>query len=194
LINIKSTHYIYIFIYLKQKIYNILMATSINYNGRQPNNTSYIKNFVQSSLAGGGGSFFKYETLFGEKLLTTIMDIDVYFPGNLFIGESFYNNYSTYYTGSDKNIKNNIQSISLDDSKKIYDLEPVQFEYKTEIPQNTHFGLIAQDVQPLYPNLVKTNKDNTLFVNYQEFIPLLIQEIKELKKEVKELKEKINNI
>uniref|UniRef100_A0A6C0H6Q9 Peptidase S74 domain-containing protein n=1 Tax=viral metagenome TaxID=1070528 RepID=A0A6C0H6Q9_9ZZZZ len=170
------------------------MATSINYNGRQPNNTSYIKNFVQSSLAGGGGSFFKYAYLFGEKVLTTIMDIDIYFPGNLFIGGSFYNNYGTYFTGSDQNIKNNIIPISLSDSNKIYQLKPVQFQYNSEQNKHTHFGLIAQDIQPIYPNLVHKNKDNTLFVNYQEIIPLLIHELQQLKKENQQLQNYIRNL
>ena len=168
------------------------MATSINYNGRQPNNTAYIKTFTQSSLAGGGSDFFKYATLFGEKLLTTIMNIDIYFPGNLFIGGSFYNNYSTYYTGSDENIKENIVPISLESSEKLYQLEPCQFNYKNDKSNKTHFGLIAQDVQPLFPSLVHSYK-NTLFVNYPEFIPILIQEIKELKLKVDELEKKLAN-
>jgi hypothetical protein len=162
------------------------MSSSTNYNGRQPNNTSYIKTFVDGGGSGsggggggGGGSFFKYAFLFGEKVLTTILDIDVYLPGNLFIGGSFYNYYSTYFTGSDVKLKENIKKI--DDG--VGDLNPVQFNYINDKSKLTHFGLIAQEVKEIYPNLVNKEKD-LLFVNYQEIIPLLIKEIKELKKRI----------
>jgi hypothetical protein len=36
-----------------------------------------------------------------------------------------------------------------------------------------HFGFIAQDVQPIFPNLVYQKDNGLLGVNYPEFIPLI---------------------
>ena len=55
-------------------------------------------------------------------------------------------------------------------------------------------GLIAQDVQEVYPDLVSMNSNTgNLTVNYIGIIAPLIESIKELKQEVEFLKQKINN-
>ena len=58
------------------------------------------------------------------------------------------------------------------------------FDEKSQLFQKKHFGLIAQDLQKIYPDLVYENDNGYLAVNYTEIIPLLIQSIKELKEEV----------
>ena len=54
-------------------------------------------------------------------------------------------------------------------------------------------GLLAQDVQKVFPELVKTANDQhqTLSVNYQGLIPVLINAIKEQQKQINELKNKL---
>ena len=54
-------------------------------------------------------------------------------------------------------------------------------------------GLLAQEVQKAFPELVKqsSDKDGTLSVNYQGMIPVLINAIKEQQKQIDELKELI---
>ena len=66
---------------------------------------------------------------------------------------------------------------SIGDSIGMFDEESILFKKK-------HFGLIAQDLQKIYPDLVYENDNGYLSVNYTEIIPLLIQSIKELKEEV----------
>lgn len=51
-----------------------------------------------------------------------------------------------------------------------------------------HFGLSAQELQEIYPNLVEEGQDGYLSVNYMELVPVLIQCIQELKEEVEELR------
>ena len=58
------------------------------------------------------------------------------------------------------------------------------FDENSLVFQKKHFGLIAQDLQKIYPDLVYENDNGYLSVNYTEIIPLLIQSIKELKEEV----------
>lgn len=51
-----------------------------------------------------------------------------------------------------------------------------------------HYGLSAQELQEIYPNLVLEGQDGYLYVNYTELVPLLIRSIQELKQELDEVK------
>lgn len=61
---------------------------------------------------------------------------------------------------------------------------------EAEMYARRHFGLSAQELQKIYPNLVLKGQDNYLYINYTELVPVLIQCIQELKAEVDELKAK----
>lgn len=50
--------------------------------------------------------------------------------------------------------------------------------------QKKHFGLVAEQLQQVYPDLVYENQQGELCINYIEMIPLLVQSIKELKAEI----------
>lgn len=57
-----------------------------NYNGRQPNNTSYIKNFVEAPTP-QLWMINEYNALPNIEVLTPEPTInDVYIPGNLYVG------------------------------------------------------------------------------------------------------------
>lgn len=51
-----------------------------------------------------------------------------------------------------------------------------------------HFGLNADDIEAVFPDLVYENEDGTKSINYVEMVPLLVQAIGELKAEIAELK------
>ena len=53
-----------------------------------------------------------------------------------------------------------------------------------------HFGIDAEELQKVYPDLVLEGQDGYLSVNYVELVPLLIRSIQELKAELDELKGK----
>lgn len=54
--------------------------------------------------------------------------------------------------------------------------------------QQKHYGLSAQEIREIYPDVVRENQDGTLGVNYIELVPILIRSIQELKAELNELK------
>ena len=62
-------------------------------------------------------------------------------------------------------------------------------KYFNKITNKIEFGLIADEIQEIFPNLVNGDKDDDKLqsVNYIQLIALLI-------KEVKDLKQKINRI
>ena len=51
-----------------------------------------------------------------------------------------------------------------------------------------HFGLDAEELQKVYPDLVLEGQDGYLAVNYVELVPLLIRSIQELKQELDAVK------
>ncbi len=52
--------------------------------------------------------------------------------------------------------------------------------------KNKHYGLIAQELKEIYPNLVTESQDGYLAINYTEIIPLLICSIQELNAKVEQ--------
>ena len=55
------------------------------------------------------------------------------------------------------------------------------------VMEKEHFGLIAQELQEIYPNLVYEKDNGYLAVNYTELVPVLMQAIKELNAKVEQL-------
>lgn len=51
-----------------------------------------------------------------------------------------------------------------------------------------HFGFIAQEVKEIYPELVHTDKDGYMYIDYIGIIPLLVNAISELNTQIAELK------
>ncbi len=136
-----------------------------------------------------------------------------YFSGKVYA-------FSGYYT-SDQKLKQNIRDFTsaLDIINK---LKPKQYEFRQDgnyklmnLPQGSHFGLIAQDVEKVLPDLVNDTKFETAMaqpqsieaalpqaqesgktetqseilefkaLNYTELIPVLIKGIQELNDELK---------
>lgn len=61
-------------------------------------------------------------------------------------------------------------------------------EFNKKEAQKLHFGISAQELQELFPNLVEEGQDGYLSVNYVEMVPILIRSIQELKQEIDALK------
>ena len=98
--------------------------------------------------------------------------------------------YSTtfIYTGSDIRLKANIHPLvnSLSDVMK---LKPVSYIYKSNgMPS---FGVIAQDLEKVYPQLVVQQVDGMKSVNYNGLIGPLIGAVQELKQENDDLRQKL---
>jgi hypothetical protein len=63
-------------------------------------------------------------------------------------------------------------------SEKVHDLRPVTFAYKDDAKGVTHYGLVAEEVAAVYPELVgHTAAGDVQTVKYQELIPMLLNEL-----------------
>ena len=98
--------------------------------------------------------------------------------------------YSTT-TASDENLKKDITTVT-DAVAKVEALKGVTFTWKKN--DNTSAGVIAQDVEKVLPDAVRTVADfdgnDYLAVNYNALISILIESIKELSAKVKVLEAK----
>ena len=92
---------------------------------------------------------------------------------------------------SDARLKSNIISLGSTLAKLLM-IDGKSYTMKTN-ESESKIGLLAQDVQKAFPELVKTTNDSdqTLSVNYQGLIPVLINAIKEQQKQIDELKKLI---
>ena len=97
------------------------------------------------------------------------------------------------YASSDKRLKNEIIPISnpLDKINSIGGYSFVWNSKKQNIYNGKDYGVIAQEIEEILPELVTTRENGYKAVKYDKIISLLIEGIKELSTEVKELKEKL---
>ena len=152
---------------------------------------------ISSAYASGG--------VVGYSINANTYGILGYWSGSAYW--SFYGNNNTYitgtYQGSDERLKENILTLS-GSLSKIGALRPVEFDWKENSDQaksghHRDVGLIAQEVLPIFPNLVKEidarqpdegvekslNEELGKFytIEYTRLIPHLISAIQELKAE-----------
>jgi hypothetical protein len=76
---------------------------------------------------------------------------------------------------------------------KLNTLRAVNFSWKSDETKKEMLGLIAQDVEKVFPQVIDENKDGYMGVRYTELVPVLIAAIQELKAEIDELKQLIKN-
>ena len=94
---------------------------------------------------------------------------------------------------SDKRLKNNISKFH-NALETILKFEGVNFTWKNDKEEEKQYGFIAQNIQEILPELVKTNINDRLSVNYIAMIPILVEAIKEQQNIINKIKEKSNII
>ena len=133
------------------------------------------------------------------------------------------------YTGSDAKLKKNITDVN-DAMSIINKLQPKYYEFRNDgnyakmnLPKGNHFGLIAQDVEKVLPNLVrdmdfetkdaqpkviskdgkeiaqtqsqsKSEEIDFKAVNYTELIPIIIKGMQEQQATIDKQQEQINQL
>ncbi|MCL5772814.1 MAG: tail fiber domain-containing protein, partial [Firmicutes bacterium] len=84
---------------------------------------------------------------------------------------------------SDIRLKKNISTINkaLD---KVLKMRGILFEWKNEKLEGKHYGVIAQEIEKVLPEVVSTDKSGKKYVAYTEIIPVLIEAVKEQQKQM----------
>lgn len=157
----------------------------IGFGGKQPNNTSYIKQYNFFSDLFATISWVYQSSSVGQSNVITPSDqtVNVYIPNDLTVSGTIYNT-------SDSTVKENIEELKREEMDLLLKLKPVKYNFLKDDAKKQHYGFIAQEVEKLFPNLVSQNND-LKNVNYMELIPLLVDKVGELHEKIILLEEKI---
>jgi hypothetical protein len=126
----------------------------------------------------------------GSATVSSLTVTDLAGANDTYTGDGAVNSFTIsaggVFSSSDVRLKTNIQEIprALD---KINLIEGKSYTFKSDQDQQIHFGVIAQDLQRLFPNLVRENEDGYLSVNYLELIPVLIEALNEQHSTIQQL-------
>ncbi|MDC0623412.1 tail fiber domain-containing protein, partial [Flavobacteriaceae bacterium] len=105
-----------------------------------------------------------------------------------FIGSGFYNISDRRFKTNIVSLENSLENILKINAKRYYNI----------VTKTNDIGIIAQDVQSYFPELVREveriDGESRLVVNYAGFVPILIKSISEQQETIKELQEKVDEI
>lgn len=107
------------------------------------------------------------------------------------VGVYIANGATSWTANSDINLKD-IQGYVKNAIDSIMELKAIKFNWKSDVTKNTNIGLIAQEVQKVYPELIDKNTEGYLGVRYTELVPVLVAAIQEQQTQINELKALIN--
>lgn len=107
-----------------------------------------------------------------------------------------------YLQNSDSGAKENIAGI---DSVALNRLNPVSFKWKkNKSPEkavnselsgkDVHFGFLAQEIEKIYPDLVRMDANGVKMVNYTGLLPLIIKNLQQLDDTINEQEATIESL
>ena len=85
------------------------------------------------------------------------------------------------------------ESVEKDETGEVREAYEYLKKDEMKMCSRRHFGIDAEELQKVYPDLVLEGQDGYLSVNYVELVPLLIRSIQELKQQVDELQGKASS-
>ena len=140
----------------------------------------------ETNSATRGNLFVQGKAAIGSLALDS--DNELYVEGDIAAS----GNISAYYS-SDERLKDNVVRIE-DGLSIINQLRPVEYEWNESSPffhlKHNDYGLIAQEVEKVLPNIVGDMKGGYKGIKYEKLIPFLIDSIQQLTKRVEELEGK----
>jgi hypothetical protein len=92
---------------------------------------------------------------------------------------------------SDARLKSNIVALG-PTLISLLQLEAKSYTMKNDTEQKQKIGLLAQEVQKVFPELVSEDNNGMLAVNYQALVPVLINALKELESETSTLESQMS--
>ncbi|GAB5522473.1 MAG: hypothetical protein Roseis2KO_03450 [Roseivirga sp.] len=93
---------------------------------------------------------------------------------------------------SDRRFKKNIRE-EFSEYQKLYDLKIYEYQYKDRDDRQS-FGVMAQELTEVFPDLVLGNEEDGYSVRYTSMIPLLIRAVQDQKQTIESLKEELTEL
>ncbi|HRH26520.1 MAG TPA: tail fiber domain-containing protein, partial [Candidatus Paceibacterota bacterium] len=96
---------------------------------------------------------------------------------------------------SDERLKKDIVTMSTSTMmRKVLALNPVTFRWKSQNTNDLRYGLIAQEVEEVFPDFVTTDERGFKSVSYGSFVPILISAFQDLGTRVDSIEESLAEI
>ncbi len=161
---------------------NVFIGYKAGFSSITENNTLYIDNCYYDISAGNCTSPLIKGDFYGRSLTIN---------GTLAM--------TNLLSPSDERYKRNIQPLQMS-LEKVERLAGVSYEWKTEkyagkgFREGRQIGLIAQEVEKVFPELVQTDSDGYKGVAYDKLVPVLIEAVKEQQKEMRDKDARIERL
>jgi hypothetical protein len=156
--------------------------------------TGYTETDTLSSVTGRGATTATAITFTNATASTTYGTGAVIISGGLGVaGNINAGGEVTAYAASDIRLKHNITPIT-NPIYKVQQLSGNTFDWDEnlqDLHKGSDIGVIAQEVELLFPSLVSTRENGYLGVKYEKIVPLLIEAIKEQQNQIEDLKKEI---
>ncbi|MEO1652530.1 MAG: tail fiber domain-containing protein [Bacteroidota bacterium] len=105
----------------------------------------------------------------------------------------------SYLTLADQNLSTEVQPLN-NALESLQEMQGVSYAFdqesnlKRNLPGGRNFGLIAQQVQKVYPELVQEDANGILAVNYDGLIPVLMEALKAQQAQISQLELKLHQV
>ncbi len=184
--------------------FNVTGGYSIFDDNSSVGSGGFVRGFPISDNAGGmlvGGNFTGGE---GECDLVNIgpagtnrgftfhyVNNNTYF-GLLKIEQNGTVRANSFTNWSDKRLKKDFKQLNDEYAKKLLSVKSYTYHYDAEAmlkqhiasDDRTHYGVVAQELETLFPEIVYTDNNGLKSVNYTELIPVIIQSLQEQQKQI----------
>lgn len=95
---------------------------------------------------------------------------------------------------SDARLKTNIRPLTYG-IKELMQMNPVEYNWKTDVAGKEKIGLIAQEIQKLVPEVVTGNEKTAILgMNYSELVAVLVNTIQQQQRELKAVKKELKSL
>ena len=144
---------------------------------------------IGAGVTGGGGPFQDFDntcfigSIFGEPTSDPGTQTAVYVDQFNVVG----------IFNSSRQYKHDIQPMDKS-SETLYQLKPVTFKFNSDVKGSTQYGLIAEDVAQVDPQLVVRKNGETVTVRYEQINSMLLNEFLKEHKKVEEQQASIGQL
>ncbi len=135
--------------------------------------------------------------IYGKNIYTNTAQIGINTNNPVFtldINGHLYTGPGGILASSDKRLKRDILPLG-SQFENLMQLRPVKFKWNEKSggnTQETQLGFIAQEMEEIYPNIVRSPENSYKSIAYSELIPVMVKSLQELDQMVQDLKKDLN--
>ena len=150
--------------------FHVFHGNNGNADGMRLQNTNN-NNWIRMYVSSGTGDLRFFSTNQGTTAISNINDVS-----------------GVYTATSDRRLKKDFKNLYFSWAE-FMNLQPLTYKYKADNEAKNYIGMVAQDVQKIYPELITYHKEQDVYhMDYSATGVIAVKAVQELKKEVDSLK------